>query len=667
MNRQTTDYKAELNDQQYNVVMNGDGHCLVLAGAGSGKTRTLIYRVIYLIEKGVSPKNILLVTFTNKAAKEMTERCKSVLGDLVDGLWSGTFHHIANRFLRKYVDVLGYKKNYVILDESDSQDMVSDILNQISKETGTSKKDLPKASIVRSIISYSANSQTSISSVVKRFYPKHINFLDVISDVGFRYSENKKLTNSVDYDDLLLLFLKILQIDNIREKLSEQFKYILVDEYQDTNALQAEIIDKLGSIHKNILVVGDDAQSIYSFRAANIENILDFPKKYKDAKVFKLEKNYRSTRYILNLANHSIKNNKYNFSKELEPVNNGTQIKPAVVPAYDSLSQAKFIVDRIKELRNEEDTPFDDISVLFRSAFHSLELEVELSKHNIPYIKRGGIRYFEQAHIKDILAFVRITQNIIDETALRRVLYLLSGIGEATFIKIKNFLFTEIIKNNKEIENIDIQDLTLPIRARESMEYVMRFIKKARFGIENNISFVINTALRDIYRQVLRDKFDNPDEREMDINMLSEFSKNYDSVDDFLSDAVLAEGYKDENISYNKPNDSVVTLSTIHQAKGLEWKVVFVMHLVEGSFPHYKSVSNDRDLEEERRLFYVSVTRAKEELYLTYPINNESFYKYSQSSLDGPSRFLLELPENLYEKWEPDNQLPSSILSYYLD
>ncbi len=666
------DYTSSLNDQQLDVVFNGDGHCLVLAGAGSGKTRTLVYRVAFLIEKGISPDNILLVTFTNKAAREMTSRCREILKSDIKGLWSGTFHHIANKILRMYIDRLGYRKNYVILDESDSQDLVKTALGYVAKEAGMIKKDLPKASVIQSIISFSQNSQKPISSVIRKLHPKFIHLTDVIDIVKDKYEQIKKETNSLDYDDLLYLCLTLLRDhSDIREKLASKFRYILVDEYQDTNILQADIIDLLGSVHKNILVVGDDAQSIYSFRAANIENILNFPKRYSDAKIFKLEKNYRSTRFILNLANNSIKNNRFNFPKELQPVKNGVEIKPALVPLSDPVSQARFITQRIEELRSEEGVPLSEISVLFRSAFHSVELEVELSKADIPYIKRGGIRYFEQAHIKDILAFLRIAHNPLDEVALRRVLYLLSGIGEVTFLKIKEFMMYKIVKEGLSVEQIDFSGLTLPLRARESLDKVLKYILKAQKYLEKeqvDIPAIIHTAYRDIYRSVLKDKFDNPDEREMDIDVLAEFAKNYKSLESFLSDAVLTEGYKGERFDVDGDREEdVMVLSTIHQAKGLEWKVVFVMHLVEGAFPHYRSLARDEDLEEERRLFYVSVTRAKEELYLTYPISYEAGYSYMSRVLSGPSRFLLELPENVYEKWEIEEDTPSSILDFYLD
>ena len=439
----TINYEENLNCQQLKVVKEGDGAALVLAGAGSGKTRVLIYRLAYLLQKGIPPENILLVTFTNKAAKEMISRAETVLKSALKGLWAGTFHHVGNMLLRKEASLIGYSPSFAIIDKEDSKDLLEDCI----EELGFTKqgKLFPKKDIISNIYSVSVNSLKSIDSVIKESYPHTEEYLLPIKSVLRRYEEKKKQSNTMDFNDLLKYWLKILTIEEICKKYSENFKYILVDEYQDTNRIQFEILKRLSSCNKNILVVGDDAQSIYSFRGADINNLLNFPKTFEGAKIYKLEINYRSSPQILSLTNNIIGHNLHQFPKTLKSVKSDAE-KPMAVQAKDVYMQAKFVTQRTLEMVNEG-IPLKEIAVLFRSHFQALELEIELMKRNIPYIMRGGVRFFEQAHIKDVLAYLKIINNPDDELSFKRAVSLYKGIGRSYATKIWKMFIQEKKRN----------------------------------------------------------------------------------------------------------------------------------------------------------------------------------------------------------------------------
>ncbi|MBD3359147.1 MAG: AAA family ATPase [Candidatus Buchananbacteria bacterium] len=644
------DYQNELNKEQLDVVLNGEGPCLVLAGAGSGKTRTLVYRVAYLIEKGINPKNILLVTFTNKAAKEMLNRVEFLLKCQPKGLWGGTFHHIGNIILRRYAKVLGYNNKFTILDQEDAKTLLKAVMGELN--LNYKDKYFPKADIIQNVISFSLNSQKPISQVIEGKY----NYLDpklipIIETINKAYQKKKLKTNVMDFDDLLINWLKLLKKNKtIKNKLASQFKYILVDEYQDTNRIQAEIIYELGSMHKNILVVGDDCQSIYSFRAADINNILDFPKKLKKTKVFKIETNYRSSPEILDLANNSIANNFNQYPKALNTIIEHKQ-KPALVALRDSEQQAQFIAQRILELQ-DEGVSLDDMAILFRSSFQVMELELELNKRNIPYQMRGGMKFFEQAHIKDIVAYLKIINNWQDELSWKRVLLLYEGIGPAN----AQMIWQEISKL-KTLKSAVEQLSRIPasvkvIRSLEKLNQLFKFL------LEQNQDFIA-TAIKQIlkadYQDYLKTNFENAKDRLEDLNQLANFALQYEKLEDFLSDVTLSEGFKGETVEqYQAGSSEILILSTIHQAKGLEWKYLFVIGLVEGQFPHYKIYDHPEEIEEERRLFYVAVTRAKDELYLTYPIISFSFS--TGQNINKPSSFLQELDDQLFEPWQVNEE-----------
>ncbi|MBN2120597.1 MAG: ATP-dependent helicase [Candidatus Omnitrophica bacterium] len=633
------DYKKELNPQQYEVVTKAEGPCLVLAGAGSGKTRVLIYRLAYLIEKGINPKNIMLVTFTNKASREMINRAEVLLKRSLTRLWMGTFHHIGNIILRKEAKTLGFSSNFTIIDREDAKDLVQDCIEDL----GFSKqaKLFPKKDVILNAYAASANSQKNIDTVINENFSYLEEYCLPIKRVIAKYIRKKKDANIMDFEDLLSFWLKVLEDKETREKYSGIFQYILVDEYQDTNRLQFEILKKISYVHKNILVVGDDAQSIYSFRAAEIKNILEFPDCFENTKIFKLETNYRSTPQILDLANSIINNNKNQFPKHLKAVKKDLGL-PALVKTYDVYKQADFVAQKIMEL-HRQNMPLKEIAVLFRSRYLALELEVELMKRNIPYIIRGGLRFFEQAHIKDVFSYLKIVLNPQDELSYKRALCLHSGIGRTYAYRIWKGRVLER-KNSQAVLK------TLPKKAQEGYKEFLKILA------ELNKEPATEKALRiiiDNYQAYCYVSFDNSQDRLMDLEELAKMARNHTTIRSFLEDLSSYEEFKGETLLSPAEKEDSIVLSTIHQAKGLEWRVVFTIGLNEYDFPHPKALESQERLEEERRLFYVAVTRTKQELYLVYP---ESKYTYKNGLvISRPSMFVYEIPDSLYEEWDTVN------------
>ena len=421
------DYAAELNEQQLAAVTASPGPLLVIAGAGSGKTRTLTYRVAYLLENGIDPRNILLLTFTNKAARQMLDRVANLLPVDASGLWGGTFHSIGNRMLRRHGSALGYSSGFSIMDREDQKDLI----NTVVAAAGINPKEIrfPKGDVLAEIFSFVVNTETPIDALLAEKFPYFLPLLDQIKDVHARYEKKKKSTNSMDFDDLLEKTLRMLkEHEEIAAFYRRQFQFILVDEYQDTNKIQADFIDTLASEHRNVMVVGDDAQSIYSWRGANFKNILAFPQRYPDAQVFKIEMNYRSVPDILRVANAAIAANVQQFRKQLSATRPTNSVKPAVVGLNDGSEQALFVAQRILELR-DEGVELNEIAVLYRAHYHAIELQLELSRRGIPYVITSGVRFFEQAHVKDVTAFIRFIANPRDEVAFKRMVKLLPGIG----------------------------------------------------------------------------------------------------------------------------------------------------------------------------------------------------------------------------------------------
>ncbi len=639
------DYENALNPEQHEVVTRAEGPCLVLAGAGSGKTRTLIYRVAYLLEKGIPPQNILLVTFTNKATRNMQGRIEILLKAKPARLWSGTFHHIGNRSLRFFAKEIGYKRDFGILDEEDSVDLLKVCIKNLKIKIHEERFPQPK--VLRSVISFSINSNKTLRETLEKYHPYFLHFHDIIKKIKEEYNRKKTSSSNMDYDDLLTKWLWLLRnIEKAKDKFSRQFRYILVDEYQDTNTLQSEIIKELSTFHRNILVVGDDAQSIYSFRGADVSNILRFPQEYPDAKIFKLESNYRSSPEILDLANDSISHNRNQFSKHLRALNESDTM-PVLIETGDLYGQSNFVAQRILELR-DEGIDLNEMAVLFRAHYQSAELEMELTKRNIPFIVRGGIRFFEQAHIKDVLAHIKISINPYDEISWLRALSIQPGIGTVYAGRV----FDEF-SNSGDLNRIIGKQFGnfLPERAQRGLKNFKKMMRSiVNRGLEKKPDEAINGIIDNGYAGYVMTHFDNAKDRIDDLHELVNFAHNYKSTRRLLRDITLRESFKGETINGVPSHDEHLVLSTIHQAKGLEWKIVFIIGLCEGQFPHHKSKEEPLELEEERRLFYVATTRTKSQLYLLHPITR---YDYQMGTvISRRSLFLEELDEKRYDRWE---------------
>jgi len=623
------DYLKDLNPQQYNIVKESEGPCLLIAGAGSGKTRVLVYRVCRLMENGVPPSSILLVTFTNKAAREMIERVEKLLGSYPGGLWAGTFHHIANVLIRKYGGVLKIEPNYTILDEEDSVSILKELTRNISDE------EFPAPKKIKKIFSLSANTLESIKDIINTRFPQQSCFLPRLEAISARYQKRKRELNLLDYDDLLLLWYKLMKNESAGAEISAKFRYILVDEYHDTNKLQSLILYQLAKVHKNITVVGDDAQSIYAFRGATVNNIIEFPKIYPKAKTFYLDLNYRSTPQILEFANQSISRNRHQFPKNLKSIRK-SGIKPVLVRCYNPGEEASFVSQRLSQLI-KSGVAARDIGILFRSRYQAAEVEMEMNKLKIPYVIRGGLRFFEQAHVKDVIAYFRIAENFTDEIAWKRVFALTDGIGGRTAEKLLGYMsdagsFTGFCDR--------INDAGLNARAVKNIGALVQLLKKIKEtgNIPEGIDLILNTG----YSKYLEKRYDDDAERQEDLKMLKEIASIYTSLSDFISESSLQEYSKGERLSVEEP----VTLSTIHQAKGLEWKIVFLIGVCANHFPHPASYADIMALEEERRIFYVGLTRAKEDIYITYYVR-DSYRTFTNRK----SVFLEEIPPYLFEEW----------------
>lgn len=637
-------YSSELNEEQYSAVTAGEGPILVIAGAGSGKTRTITYRVAWLIESGVKPEEILLVTFTNKAAREMLQRVESLTGLNLRALWGGTYHHIANIILRRHANLLGYTNDFTILDTTDAKDMIDMCIDELKIDV--KKRRFPKGEVLRELFSFAINTETSLENAILKKTPYFADLIEWIKAIKDYYDNKKKMTNSMDFDDLLTNLKKLLdENQNVYEKYATLFRYILVDEYQDTNKLQADLIDKLASKHRNLLVVGDDSQSIYSFRGANFQNIITFVDRYPDAKVYKLETNYRSTPQILALANSSIKNNTRQYHKTLRAVQPEYAL-PAIVPVDDVYEQAEFVAQRILELR-DEGVPLHEIAVLYRAHFHSMELQLELTRRNIPFFIRSGLRFFEQAHVKDVVSFLRLAVNPKDELSLKRALKLFPGIGKSTAEKLWEMLSIAsdpagLLMSGETGKNFGskIHD------GWKKFADIYKTINEE--GIKEIPSEQIQVVLDKFYSEYLITQYPNAEDRKDDIEELAGYAKRFSNTRDFLAQLSLLSELTGEDIIAGEERDEAIVLTTIHQAKGLEWEHVFIIWVSEGRFPSPLSLNTQEELEEERRLFYVGVTRAKKGLYLIYPRMIEQTHR---TIIAKPSRFIMELDRDTYEIW----------------
>jgi len=648
------DYDRELNDEQREVVLAGGGPILVIAGAGSGKTRTLVYRVSRLIESGHDPSRLLLLTFTNKAAREMLRRVETLLAVDTRRLAGGTFHSVGNRLLRRFGARLGLTANFTILDPEDARELMEAATSD--RKIPTLERRFPKGDVLQDLYSFTINTGRSFTEVLAEHAPHFSELETEIVSVFQRYRERKRQGNAVDYDDLLLLWKKLLdEVPAAATELRSSFDHVLVDEYQDTNRLQGEIVDGMAKLKKNVTVVGDDAQAIYSFRGASFENILGFPQRYPDVQTFRLTRNYRSTPEILALANASIAHNEKQFPKELAASRESGAL-PAVVALPDIPDQARFAGQRLLEWHDEGEK-LSDLAVLYRAHYQALELQIELTRRGIPYEIRSGTRFFEQRHVKDVLAFLRIVVNPKDELSWKRALKLFPRVGERSAAAVWEAIGARP-DPLEAFRSLDAKSVDLGRGSETALRPFRALLSQLDSpGLRSTPAEAIRTVVEDVYKDYARAKFPNGNARLDDLEQFAQFAQTYDSLPAFLEDVTLFNELSGEDVVAGEPDDDRVVLSSIHQAKGLEWSRVIVMGLSEGRFPNYRSIATDEGLEEERRLFYVAVTRAKNELALVYPMLARD--RYGVDVILEPSRFVAELPETVYERWTIERE-PSS-------
>jgi DNA helicase-2/ATP-dependent DNA helicase PcrA len=655
-------YREELNEEQFAVATAPAGAALVIAGAGSGKTRAITYRVAYLIEHGVAPARVCLATFTNRAAREMLRRVEQLTGgstDVARRVWGGTFHRIANLILRRHAESLGYTANYSILDTEDARDFLNVCVDEAGVDTRARR--FPKAEVVRDIISFATNTDTPIAEVVPRRYPYFEPLTQQITRVDRLYAERKRERNVMDYDDLLLNWKRLLEErEDVARIYREQFEHVLVDEYQDTNKLQSEIVDLLALKHRNVMVVGDDAQSIFAFRGAAVEGIYEFPKRYPEARAYRLETNYRSTPEILAVANVSIASNRRQFPKTLRAARASLGLAPALVPCRDADQQAAFIASRVLELR-DEGVSLRETAVLYRSHYHSLELQLELTRRGIPYRVRSGTRFFEQAHIKDVVSYLRLVANPRDELAWKRVLRLIPNVGAATAQRVWERIGSApdplalVLKGEA--------DAAAAKRGTGWAEFRALLEELVREEVRHAPGRQIETILARGYEGYLESNYENAEARLEDLRQLAHYSARFNSAEEFLAELALLsterygapQALTAEDVVEGGDEDELLTLSSVHQAKGLEWRAVFIVWAADGKFPSPRSLRDAEGEDEERRLWYVALTRARDHLYLTYPLMVTD-YSSRQTVLQRPSRFITEVPPELYEIWSLEEE-----------
>ncbi len=630
-------YAEELNAQQLAAVEAVDGPALVIAGAGSGKTRTLVYRVARLIDLGIPPSSILLLTFTRKAAQEMLERVGLLIGLRSQQVSGGTFHSVANLLLRRYGQPVGLESGFTILDRGDSEDLISLLRGQLGlNDMG---KRFPRKHTIAEMFGKTANTLESLEDIVLDEYSHFGNFLGELTKLQTAYESAKRQRQLVDYDDLLVKLLELLVVDEYsRETISQAFRYILVDEYQDTNRLQASLVRNLAATHQNVMVVGDDSQSIYAFRGATFRNIMEFPDLFPGTTIYKLEENYRSTQPILQLANKLIAAAPERYSKTLFTRQEEGPL-PTLVQAMGENAQSRFIGQKILELR-EEGIALDEIAVLFRSSFHAFDLELELTRRNLPFIKRGGFKFIETAHVKDLLAHLRVIHNPLDTVSWNRLLLLLEGVGPK---KAKD-LIAQILQAHGSYEGLKHSTGRSAVGLRHLASTLDELTE------EPLSPAVLLGEMLEYYLPLLKDQYDDYPKRIRDLEHLSVMAERYPDLNQFLADLTLEPPNESvSDVEAPDHDDERLILSTIHSAKGLEWRCVFVIWLVDGRFPSAYSFSTPEELEEERRLLYVAITRAKQHLFLTYPIN--VYDKMTGAVLSKPSRYLDHIPPSHFETW----------------
>ena len=644
---------SQLNPQQQSIIEHHGGAALVIAGAGSGKTRVITHRVAKLIEKGVAPHQIMMVTFTNKAAKEMLTRVEQTIGGESTQprkIIHGTFHSIANRFLRRYAQQIEYRANFSILDSSDAKELIKSSISEAIPKI----RNFPSARVLQDIFSLAFNQNADSTHLKKYSYAtRHFQmesllleshsylekYTEEILRVHQHYRQKKHRNQAMDFDDLLEYWLELLLRYGTELPLVRQIQYVLVDEFQDTNKVQSSILEELVKTHQNLMVVGDDAQSIYSWRGANFRNILDFPEKYQ-ATVYRLEQNYRSTPNILELANSCIRKNKEQFEKNLF-TSLSSFTKPNLYRMWNTEEEATIIVEEILQLR-DQDIPYEEICVMYRNHMQAAMLEIALTQANIPFIIHSGVKFFEQAHLKDLLAFLKVVFNPLDEIAWLRILKMLPGIGNRSAQKIFGvFLEQNAVRLTPENQQLN---QAIPKKAKEHWLKLLRCFEKL-LSLTRPKEMIVS-LYEQFYQNFMELNFENYFQREPDIQYFIEFAQRFASLEEMLNElSLVGSSLLKEQEENQREEEGCMTLTTIHQAKGLEWDVVFIIGLTEGQFPHQRSVEPTSKLEEERRLFYVAVTRARRQLVLTSPL-----WAMGWSNTGGiRSRFIEELDSDLLE------------------
>ncbi|MBM4379887.1 MAG: ATP-dependent helicase [Deltaproteobacteria bacterium] len=643
------DYARELNPEQLAAVEAPPGPCLVIAGAGTGKTRTLIYRLARTLELGTPLEAMLLLTFTNKAAREMVRRVEGLTQGLADPrkLLGGTFHHVAHAVLRTHGAALGLSPGFALLDREDARTVMGEALSDVTG--GRPKKRLPRPELIVELASLSANTSRSLEEILAERRPAFLPSAELLARAAACFTERKRRMNLVDFDDLLV-FLRQLLLEQpaIRNALRERFRAVFVDEFQDTNRLQGELVDLLAGEGGNVTAVGDDAQCIYGFRGAHFANIRAFPARHPGCRTFTLVRNYRSTPEVLALANASLSFNRDQFERALVPAR-PSGARPVVVATAHGDEQASFVAQRVLELR-DEGVPLGEMAVLYRAHGHALELQLELARRGIPYQVRAGVRFFEQAHIKDVVCHLRLLQNPADELSFKRCVRLWPGVGGAA----AHDLWTRLSAHAD------------PLQAFLAGDWKQGFARRALAGAEQcrALFAALDAAGRTVpgelvarvldggYRAQLEERFAAAERREEDLAHLSEYAARYPDVGAFLSELSLLGELHGEDVVDGEPPDELLVLATVHQAKGLEWRAVFVIGAVDGQFPLAHASRTADEEEEERRLFYVALTRARDELYVCYPLTSASGER--GRSLRQASRFITELPDGEpapFDRW----------------
>ncbi|MEJ2282095.1 MAG: ATP-dependent helicase [Desulfobacterales bacterium] len=632
-------YKTQLNASQYEATTTTEGPLLVIAGAGSGKTRTLTYRVARLVEAGVPPSAILLLTFTRKAAQQMLERATELLDNRCGKVAGGTFHSFGNTILRKYASHMGLNPAFAIMDRVDAEAAIS--LLRKESMAGRRQRSFPRKHTLANIFSRTVNKMTTIEDVVYEDYSHLSSDMEAIVEIFHAYQRYKREHQMLDFDDLLVYLQQLLKTRaDLRERISSSYHYIMVDEYQDTNKIQAEILYLLTGVHQNIMVVGDDSQSIYAFRGANFKNIMQFPNMFPGTRVITLEENYRSVQPILNLTNVIIDAATEKYSKTLFTRRSGGST-PVLVRAMDENSQSLYVVRKIQDLI-DQGVALNRIAVLFRAGFHSFDLEIELNREQLPFIKVGGFRFVESAHIKDVLAHLRVIANPDDRINWYRILLLIAKIGPTTARKV-----FEALKNEGSGYTglLAVKSTTGALKGLSRLKDLFADIDRHAMTVAQ-----MGEAVIKYYLPILKERHDDHPKREKDLEQLLAIMERYTNLEAFLTDMALEPPNTAIGSTLSTeptPKDRLV-LSTVHSAKGLEWHTVFIIWALDGRFPSAQSLYKEEDLEEELRLMYVAATRAQENLYFTYP--GQIYDRSVGVMLNRPSRFIDMLSEDILEQ-----------------